>query len=33
MEGVVVVLRRWTLDRESAHFDYTEQRFPFQRER
>ena len=31
MEGVVVILRRWTMDRETARFDYTEERFPFAR--
>ena len=31
MEGVVVILRRWTLDRGSATFDFSEERFPFER--
>jgi hypothetical protein len=32
MEGVVVILRRWSLDRDSAHFDFREERFRFERE-
>ena len=29
MQGIVLVLRRWHLDRETAHFDFTEERHPF----
>lgn len=32
MQGVVVILRRWTLDRESATFDFQEERFRFERD-
>lgn len=31
MQGIVVVLRRWALDRETATFDFEETRHPFER--
>jgi hypothetical protein len=31
MEGVELILRRWELDRETAHFDFTETRHRFER--
>lgn len=33
MEGIVVILRRWELDRETAHFDYRETKHSFLAER
>lgn len=33
MEGIVVILRRWELDRESARFGYREEEYSFDRDR
>ena len=31
MQGVMVILRRWELDRKTARFDFQEQRYRFER--
>ncbi len=33
MQGIVVIVRRWELDLETASFDFEETRHPFQRDR